>query len=245
MSVEVLGMPKKLLTIYASCINIPYSVGPGAWRECLLGAMSHGTVVGVNESFTRQQRATFREVGNVHNWGAYGLSDSPNPILWDGRFWRFKRGRMFRLHKAAKGSQARKYPGFNAARHGTLAVLQNVSSGHRVAFINTHLVPRGPKVSKAWRAWALGRSYVRLSAIVARNVLAGRTVVLMGDMNQGGKPKVLGIRWIQWKTVDKAGVRLPVRAKLIEHSSGTFPAPTDHRHGCFIDLTIRFKKGGK
>lgn len=232
-----------LLAFTLALVNVPRKVGSRAWRRCFWLAMQHGSLVGINESFTPAQWTSYRRLSKRAGWGHSDLTASPNPIFWNRKVWRLKRERVKRLHGPARGRLARKWPGYNAARYATIVVLTHLATGRRVVVINTHLAAYGPKVSNAWRAWAIARSVTILAAIIARHLLAGRVVVLMGDTNsQTLRIPAPRFRWVWGKGIDKAGVGLPKGAALVEQAAGRFAAPTDHQHGVRADLTIIFKE---
>ena len=236
--------PGMLLALRAALINIPRKVGERAWVECLDKAMDRGSIVGVNEALSEQQRRAYRGVAAERGYSVAGLVDGPNPVFWDRLVWRHVRSRVRRLHPAARGPLAKRFPGYNAARYVTVAALEHRATGRRVTVLCFHLAVGGPdKVSVLWHKAAVAASIVKLARIATWHAVRGRPVILMGDTN--ARVLRLPARRFRWVAdggrIDKIGATLPARVALVEQAAGVFAAPTDHKHGVYADLTLHYR----
>lgn len=219
--------------------NVPISVGAKAWRECFTETAKRGDIFGINEAHSPRQKATYRRQAKRRRLRKYGLSGA-NPLFNDPDRWRRVHQGQHRLH--GRGPLWRRWPGFNAARSATVAVYR--STGFErvpdVTVINTHLVPRGPKVPGPWRDRARRRAVARIARLTAQHVARHRVVVVMGDFNMDDAPAIPGVRWLVGARhgVDKIGVAVPKGWRIAERTTQRFPAPTDHKSGVAADLRI-------
>lgn len=219
-------------------INVPTSVGAKAWRECFEATAKHADIFGINEAHSPRQKATFRRLAKRRGLRKYGLS-GPNPLLSDPDRWRRVHQGQHRLH--GRGPLWRRWPGFNAARSATVAVYEPTSGdAPDVMAVNTHLVPRGPKVPGPWRDRARRRAVAHIARLTEAHATKGRVVVLLGDFNMDDAPAIPGVRWLVGARhgVDKIGVAVPAGWRLGATSTYRFPAPTDHKTGVAAAIDV-------
>lgn len=227
----------KTIRVNTAVINIPTKVGPENWIECWELTAEVADVFGVNENSKKKHKVYF-DLAKKHNHGRYGVSNTPNPIFWDRKIYRGISGRQVRLHKAATGPLARKFPGFNAARYATEVVLRHRETKQELAFIVTHWVPNGNKVNPVFRTASRIASKRGVTRLIRENRNEGRPTFLMGDTNIFKKFWLYAIRWLRSQGIDKLGFAVPSGWKVSNMSSSTYPAPTDHKHGVRGSVTL-------
>jgi endonuclease/exonuclease/phosphatase family metal-dependent hydrolase len=212
-------------------------VGRAAWEQCFTLA-ARSAIFGLNESVSTEQRETYRSLMDESSepLRQFGLWRGPNPVFWRSERFVKVSGNIIEIHGPSTGPLASKYPGYNEARYVTEVVLKQKTDGREFAVLNTHLVPNGPRVAAVWRTWARRRSLKVLRQLVAKHVAAGRSVILMGDMNIK-EPFAIArpFRWYRGEGIDKIGGTLSGAAK-------TFPAPTDHKRGVVATVVIPKEK---
>lgn len=222
-------------------MNIPTQVGALNWGRAFRRMFNRpGANVGMaQEVFTGRAKALAKRIAKRKGWGSFGVANSPNPIFYDKRVWEKVDGYIHRIH--GRLSKADQYPGFNGARYITVLVLKNKVTGRVETFVNTHLVPEGPKVTEAERRAARRKSKKALKEIGREHVALGRTVWIGGDMNWA-KPfrlAIPGFRWIRRRGIDKGGVAPGKGLRFIRASYDAFPAPeVDHKHGIQFTAVI-------
>lgn len=224
------------LGLTVSTINVPRKIGADDWARCFERAMADGsTLLGAQEIFTSGQRQTLAQVCKAQGWDHAGRS-GPNPVAWDAAAWTLVRSRVVRLHGPGEGLLARRWPGYNAERHVTVAVLQHRETGQRVTLLNAHLVAYGPRVPAAWRAAAFAASVTRLRRLVKRARRRGQHVVVTGDFNTRGRIPV-GVKWTS-RGIDRIGYK-PAPGWRGDAFVKPFLAPTDHRYGQRARITLK------
>lgn len=229
------------LLLRASTINIPTSAGRKAWRRALAIATRHGDLTGAQEVFSPRAKALFVWLARHLGLRQFGLVYSPNPIFSDPDVWRRTRGNVHKLHGRGPLKYFRKWSGFNAARYATVAIYEHTNAdAPLVTHLNTHLVPRGPKVPDWWRDQVRRISIEKITDIVAAHLAAGRVVLLTGDFNMEDAPKIPGVQWLWDDGVDKIGIAVPEGVDVARFIAHTFDAPVDHRHGVAAAITITY-----
>lgn len=220
------------MILQLAVINIPAKVGRAAWKQCFEQTAARAEIFGINETFTIRQRRLYRRLAKTLGLLFFALFIGPNPIFYDRSEWRRVAGSQHRLH--GRGPRWRTWPGFNAARYATAAVFDRRDDLDLpwVTVINTHWVPRGPKVPAWWRERARKAAIAKVEAIIDRHLAIGRIVVLMGDLNMGKAPELDHIRWIRDDAgVDELGIALPDGWHIVNIDAARYAAPTDHGHG--------------
>lgn len=219
-------------------INVPTSVGRDAWVECFEATASRADIFGAQEVFTRRAKRTFIRQAKRYGLSQHGIGKGPNPIFWDTAKYRRKHAGHYQLH----GARRSRWVGFNAARSASVVVLEPINQdGPDVTVINTHWVPRGPKVAAWWRSRARKRSRRIVGHLVAAHVARGRVVVVMGDFNMDTPPDLPEVTWLVGARsgVDKIGVAVPRGYRIGTRQAEHYPAPTDHKHGVAVEVEIR------
>ena len=218
------------MILHLATINVPAKVGRKAWEKCFEETAKRADLFGVNEAFSLRQKATFRRRAKAEGFRQYGLYKGPNPIFHNPNDWRRVRANTYRLH--GRGPLWRRWPGFNGSRSATVALFHPVrSAGAPVAVVNTHWVPRGPKVPRVFRDRARRRSERVVARIVRAHLDRGHVVVVMGDLNMTTAPDLPGVEWVHDRGVDKIGVACPEGWEMTGAGSYRYPAPTDHKKG--------------
>lgn len=212
-------------------INIPTKVGPAAWRECFEETADRADIFGINEAFSPRAKRLYRRLAKTLGLWFYLVFRSPNPLFYDSGMWRRVAGSQHRLH--GRGPWWPRWPGYNAARYASVAVFDRRDDPEApwVTVINTHLVPRGRKVTNRWRERARRRSLAKLSQIIERHLELGRAVVIMGDLNMNTSPALPGVVWVTGPSVDKIGVACPAGWRIAIRTVFRYAAPTDHDRG--------------
>lgn len=217
-------------------INIPVKVGHAAWEECWEKTARKVDLFGVQESFRRRQRKTWRRLCKKHGWGSQGIAGGPNPVFWDKQVWTKVSGNVSQIH----GPSGRKdHPGFNAARYETTVVLRHNEFEFEATVINVHWA------SKAWvpkwfivMARIAGKKSVREK--VRKHTALGRPVIFMGDTNIYKKINLDSIQWVRGVGIDKLGIAVPAGWLIENLSLQPFPAPTDHKRGFKGEVQLVF-----
>lgn len=212
-----------------ACINVPTSVGGHAWADCFEATAAHADIFGANEVFSKRAKTLFVRLAKRYRLSQYGIHKGPNPLFWDTG--KYDRGPA--SHHTLHGARRSRWVGFNAARCATVVVLRPKQEGPDVTAINTHWVPRGPKVAAWWRARARAKSQAKVAHLVAAHAARGRVVVVMGDFNMDAAPKLAEVVWVAGAHhgVDKIGVAVPKGWRIKAHEASNYPARTDHKHG--------------
>lgn len=215
-------------------VNSPVGIGPNGWAECWVDAAAHAPLFGVNENLTRAQRLVYRELAREFGLEYHGMT-TPNPVFWAADLYDFQAGEVHELHDAATGPLAERFPGFNAGRSLTEVVLKRKRDGQEVAVLNTHWVPRGPKVNARWRRQMRRKSKALLRYLVRKHVREGREVWVIGDFNLAGPfpMRVAEFRWVRAQGVDKVGVAVPKGQKPVGRKRRGFRlvrTASDHGH---------------
>lgn len=226
-------------------INVPTGIGPSGWRGCWNAASNRAPVIGFNEILTRSAKDSMLRWAKSDKYSQYGIRQCPNPIFWKKRRWRKVYGHVHKIHSAGTGYRARHWPGFNGPRFINEVVLQRRGKKRQIAVLNTHWVPRGPKVPARWRKEMRKESKRLLRELTRKHLNEGRDVYVIGDLNLPGKIKMPDLfKWLVYKFVDKAGIGVPAGRRLLSARGTTFPAPTDHKHGGVLGI-VRTKKRKK
>lgn len=217
-------------------INVPISVGQDAWEKCWHATAARSGLFGINENLSRAQRVTYRRLADEHGWRRFG-TESPNPVMWKRGTYRLVTGQVVKLH--GRGPRYRSWPGFNAPRFATDVTLAPlVQDGRTLGVINTHWVPRGPKVPSWWRTWARARSKRLVARMVSAHVRAGHDVIVMGDFNISEPFRLIsGLRWLAGTGVDKIGAA--PASRIVSGSARHYRAPTDHGSGVVAEVEFR------
>jgi hypothetical protein len=214
-------------------INCPTKVGPAAWEKCFAETADRADLFGINEAHSPRQKATYRRLAKARGLRRFGLLRTPNPVFNDPHEWRRTSASIYRLH--GTGPLVARWPGFNATRYATAAVFTYVGpilhAAPQLTVINSHWVPRGPKVPEWWRARARRRSIAVVSKLIRRHLAAGRVVVVLGDLNMTHAPDLPGVAWVHDRSVDKIGVACPEGWEITGGGSHAYRAPTDHKTG--------------
>ncbi len=220
-------------------INIPTQVGPTAWKECWDAAADRAPIVGVNEQFTRRARRAMRRRAKKRGYGQYGAKQTPNPIYFDKAKYALVYGKVHRIHGGATGHLARLYPGFNAGRDLTEAVLAPLTNNlPEVAVLCSHWVPDGRRVDPEWRKQKRRESKALVAKLTAQHLAAGRIVYFIGDTNIYGRIRIAGLRFLRKVGIDKIAVGVPAGMVILRAKARTFPAPTDHEHGVVANVRL-------
>lgn len=226
------------LTLAVAVCNVPIKVRRAAWAQCWRETARRSTAFGLNESFSRAQRRTYRQLAKRAGWAYWGLWRGPNPVFYDPGVWRFVAARQHGLHGRLRWWP--RWPGYNSARHATVVALRHRETGQVVTFICTHLVPRGNKVHPRSRIRARAKSVRRLERILATQRRLGRITVLMGDMNMSRPPELPGVVWLA-EGIDQIGIAALGAVVDTRYPASRFRAPTDHRHGTAATIRIERK----
>ena len=222
-------------------VNVPVKVGARAWRRCWLVMARRSSVLVVNESLSRRQRAVYLALALARGWGQYGTRTSPNPIFYSRRVWRFAAGRVHQLH--GTGPWFEQWPGYNGARDVTILIADHRRSGLRCAILGTHLVSEGSKVPDGWRDLVRTTSKDTLRTLVQGLMADGCVVLLAGDMNiRDPFPLGPGFTWVRGDGIDKVGVGVPPGVELGHTAWRLVAAPTDHKHGVTARVTLNRKE---
>lgn len=219
----------------AAC-NVPTSVGLRAAEDCFEATAAHGDVIAFQEIFARRTKKAYVRLARRYGLSQYGLFKGPNPLMWDAAKYERRAASHYRLH----GSRRSRWVGFNAARYATVVVLRPKQGAPDVTVINTHWVPRGPKVAAWWRTRARKRARDKVAHLVAAHAARGRVVVVMGDFNMDTPPRLPEVTWVVGVRhgVDKIGVTVPRGYRIAARTADRFQAPTDHRHGVSAEVEI-------
>lgn len=226
------------MIVRAAVINSPTSVGPKGWEGCFEAADARADVFGINENHSRRQKEAFKDLSREHGLRKFGLT-GPNPLFNDPKVWRRLHESQHQLH--GRGPKARRWPGFNSPRFATVAVYEPVQGGGPdLTVINTHLVPRGPKVPGWWRDRARRRALKKLDRLIQAHLARGRAVLVIGDFNMDEAPDLEDVVWVvgAHRGVDKIGIAVPDGWRLAAWTGDRFPAPTDHRTGASALIEI-------
>lgn len=220
------------LRLDVALTNIPTRVGRDAWSKCFRLMAGSASIFGINEAFSKDAKRLYLDLAEQHQLAQYGTSVTPNPVFWSSSEYRKVSARPLKLHGAATGVLARRYPGYNAGRYLTEVVLAPVGGGPEVAVLNWHLVPGGLKVNPLWRRKVRKKSKRKIRDLARKHTAAGRVVVGMGDANIVKPFNVIpGWRWLRGRGIDKLGVAAPPGHAITNVTAHTYPAPTDHRIG--------------
>lgn len=222
-------------------INVPTKVGPNNWETCFRRMATRADIFGINEVGSKHAKALYNRVKDDEGFSQFGLFRGTNPVFWNVGKYRLVHGRSHRIHGAARGRLARRFPGFNAERTLTEVVLAQRAGGPEIAVLYTHWVAPGWKVNPIWRRRMRARSKSLLRELVREHWAAGRIVVPMGDFNLRLPFWVIrGFRWLRGRGVDKVGILAPAGI-AVTADVDVFPAPTDHKHGVAVDVDLTRK----
>lgn len=228
----------KTFELTATTINIPVQVGSTSWAKCWLKAKKQGPLFGSQECFAQGQKALYRRLAKRHGWGKFGVGH-PNPVFWDKNVYEKIDARVIMLHAESKGKLARKKPGFNAERYMTEVVLRHKTTGLIVVVENFHWVPE-QFVTAIFRASARHKSKKIARDRIKLHKSMGRIVVPMGDSNIYKRIKLAGTVWMRALGIDKLGVAVPPKMKVVKATNDPFQAPTDHKRGYKGQATINY-----
>ena len=222
-------------------INVPTKVGSEDWETCFRRMAWRADIFGINEAGSPRAKALYNRVKDEEGFSQFGLFRGSNPVFWQVGKYRLVHGKSHRIHGAARGRLARKYPGFNGERTLTEVVLAQRDGGPEIADLHAHWVAPGWKVNPLWRRRMRARSKALLRELAREHHAAGRIVLVTGDLNLKAPFWVVrGFRWLKGRGVDKIGILAP-DGITVTADVDVFPAPTDHKHGVAVDVDLTRK----
>ena len=228
-------------TLEIGTINIPAQVGSEAWEACWEKTAARTSLFGVQESFLRRQKRTWKRLCRKHGWGRAGVEGGPNPIFFDKDVWEKVSARVIQIHDK---SGRKNKPGFNEARYLTELVLVHRELRFQAAILDTHWVPPF-YVPKIFLTLSRIKSKKLARKLIREHTSKGRLVIFMGDTNIYRAFKLANLQWLRGKGIDKLGFAIPSGWSVVSKNARPFPAPTDHKQGVKGTVTLLIPENSK
>lgn len=168
--------------------NFQYKRSLDAFKKAMDALVERVDVAGLQETRTLRRNG-YLEKSAV--WGSYRPSeDSPNPVIWDKRVFRFIEGNGYLLARGRSiGNEREHGRGVSQDSFATVVRLQHLTTGENVSIINVHLVAGAVRKGKPWRGRPrLFRMYQEQVANAVRAERIERKwgrVFVLGDLNIG------------------------------------------------------------